>query len=35
MIFYTIWIKKIKSGFYLDKINIDGKFGILRKDEKE
>ena len=27
--------EKINSGFYLDKINIDGKFGILRKDEKE
>ena len=27
--------EKINSGFYLDKINIDGKFDILRKDEKE
>ena len=27
--------EKIRSGFYLDKINIDGKFGIFRKDEKE
>ena len=27
--------EKINSGFYLDKINIDGEFDILRKDEKE
>ena len=26
--------EKINSGFYLDKINIDGKFGILRKMKK-
>ena len=27
--------EKINSGFYLDKINIDGKFKIFRKNEKE
>lgn len=27
--------EKINSGFYLDKINMDAEFDILRKDEKE
>ena len=27
--------EKINSGFYLDKINIDGKFEIFRKNDKE
>ena len=26
--------EKIESGFYLDKINIDGKFEILKQEEK-